>query len=364
MNRITMTILLLVSLSTLGGWECGEPLTDDSGFDLWCGDALCAWKVDSGAIKRVPTWHRSDYGAELVGDPVVLSQVSKATSKDVNCFQFDLITDQDDKVDITIEMDFLADGTIEYSHPVASDDWVPARYRITPPTWFDKVRFIIRKQGPGRAVLTQIKVSKGADCTDKPIDLKDRPNGVKCSAAADCKSGFCAPVQQWRSDIGDAMVSVCSACRGGTDCTSQDICGVETDANYLYLGCGAPKRRPFAHRCLADAECSTGYCCQGICSQCCAGKGCSANTTCQLLDYNSLGEDYSAQILPWQCSPLQGQGSAGEVCLSDKDCASGKCAGTGQLKQCFLDGRQCKADTDCPLWNACFPMGIAGGLCQ
>ena len=81
MNRLFVILMTLAAYPVFCGWQCGPPLNEDPGFDLWCIDndgrhVLCAWELDKGEIKRVPTWHRSDYGVELVGDPVILTQLS------------------------------------------------------------------------------------------------------------------------------------------------------------------------------------------------------------------------------------------------------------------------------------------------
>ena len=81
-------------------------------------------------------------------------------------------------------------------------------------------------------------------------------------------------------------------------------------------------------------------------------------------ELQTLGEDYEFQILPWQCSPGAGQGSPGALCLKNDDCSSGICQGEGELKHCFLDGRRCQQDQECPLWNTCLPLGVFGGECQ
>lgn len=367
-KRLTAGCLSLVALVLLrgeGSGGCGEPIFDNPGFDLWCGNELCAWTVDKGKIRRVPTWHRSDYGAELLGDPVVISQLSPITSADTNCLDFRLQADLDQGVSLVLEMDFLDDGSVEYSHPLASDDWIPASYKITPPSWFDKVRCIVRKRGSGRAVLTQIKVTKGGDCKEGPLDLKGRPEGAPCEGADQCKSGRCEPVQQWRPDVDGAFVRACSGCSKDAHCSAAEVCGLESGSEpWLYMGCGSAKRHGFAARCMAGEECGSGVCCEGVCSECCDSQGCLPGGTCALRDWQSLGEDYEYQILPWQCSPGQGLGVAGAPCLKDDDCSSGSCSGTGQLKQCFLDGRPCQSGDDCPLWNTCLTMGEAGGLCQ
>ena len=66
-------LFLLVVASQMGATKCGQVLRDP-GFDLWCGDELCAWKVERGDVKRVATWHEADAGVELVGGDVAIEQ--------------------------------------------------------------------------------------------------------------------------------------------------------------------------------------------------------------------------------------------------------------------------------------------------
>jgi len=66
--------VLLLALGSVG-FECGSPVNANTGFDLWCGDALCGWSVDKGDVERVSTWHERDYAALLIGPEVELTQV-------------------------------------------------------------------------------------------------------------------------------------------------------------------------------------------------------------------------------------------------------------------------------------------------
>jgi hypothetical protein len=369
MNRIFVILMALTAYPVFCGWQCGPPLNEDPGFDLWCIDndgrhVLCAWDLDAGEIKRVSTWHRSDYGVEMQSNP---TQISQLVEGNVSCIFFDMLVDKDDGVTVTLEMDFNDDGTIEYSHPLPNNDFRPIEYNITPPTWYASVRFIIRKTGEGRAVLAQIKVHSDAEenCTDHPINLTDRPDGAECEESAQCLSGRCAPVQLWRPDVEGGYVRACSSCVYADDCLGGEVCGLEASPDaLLYRGCGPAGRHLLGERCMDHPECQTGICCEGICSECCTDLDCAAGSLCQPRDWETLGEDYEFQILPLQCAPGEGKGESGAVCLKDDDCMSNVCSGDGEFKQCFLDGRKCDIDEECPLWEACLPLGVAGGECQ
>src|SRR5262245_3009110 len=81
---IALAPLLCLALSAC-------PLNDDPGFDDWCGDHLCHWQVVEGSIQKVPTWHDRDYGVELVGPQVTLTQRPSITSQ--ACLEFKVIAD-------------------------------------------------------------------------------------------------------------------------------------------------------------------------------------------------------------------------------------------------------------------------------
>ena len=87
--RIQLTLLLLAA-TQLGATDCGEVLRDP-GFDLWCGEDLCSWKVVRGDAKRVDTWHDGDSGVELIGNDAAISQVTPVTSGDGTCIEFELV---------------------------------------------------------------------------------------------------------------------------------------------------------------------------------------------------------------------------------------------------------------------------------
>ncbi len=167
------TLVILATAWALGGVDsCGEDLIADSGFDLWCGDELCGWEIESGDVAAVPTWHSEDLGASMVGDPVAISQATEHTEADAQCILFSLLADVGEGASLTLELDFGDDGVAEYSHPLPADDWAPAGYFITPPVAFDGIRFRLRKSGSGEAVIAQLRaqVEDPANCTEPPLD--------------------------------------------------------------------------------------------------------------------------------------------------------------------------------------------------
>src|SRR5258706_5577644 len=90
--RIASLLIFVLAVAQLGASDCGCNVTRDPGFDLWCGEVLCAWKVERGTIRRVATWHPDDAGVELLGDAAI-EQFSPVDSADGTCIRFDLVSD-------------------------------------------------------------------------------------------------------------------------------------------------------------------------------------------------------------------------------------------------------------------------------
>ena len=50
--RLPTLFVLAAAVSQIGATDCGNAL-NDPGFDLWCGDQLCDWKIERGSVSRV-----------------------------------------------------------------------------------------------------------------------------------------------------------------------------------------------------------------------------------------------------------------------------------------------------------------------
>jgi len=160
---------------------CDDDLLHDPGFDMWCGGQLCAWTIEYGGIQKVPTWHEMDEGARMFGPATSITQLADIDQGDADCIYFSLLADADDNAHLTLELDFLGDGSIEYSHAIPADDWELVGYHITPPAHYSGVRFHIRMEGSGRAVIAQVRAQEASieNCTAAPIELEpgDDPQG-------------------------------------------------------------------------------------------------------------------------------------------------------------------------------------------
>ena len=344
--------------------SCDVDLLEDASFDVWCGDALCSWIVEVGEVARAPTWHSHDYGVALIGEEVVLSQASAATHNDVACIRFDLLAEVDSGVSLSLELDFLDDGTAEYSAPLASDGYQPATYTVTPPAWFEGLRIRVRKQGDGNAVIGQLRARgvSAEECPDAPL-LLQRPLGAPCINDADCQSGACTDmVLLYAGETFDQRV--CSVCDQEADCDTDrgETCGTsypapeEDLAGFAYRTCEPAAQGSLGDHCQIDAECGDSLACVvGQCAEC--DPQTDAEGDC------ARGE---GTLAPYQDAPGAGLRASGEGCLQHSDCQSGTCQGE-DLRLCSPDGRRCDTDADCPILYiepVCTPVGIDHGTCQ
>ena len=162
MNRFPFLVLLPVCLMTMGGY-CESDVIDDAGFQFWCGDELCAWEREGGAVRKVPTWHEHDYAVELVGAPVVLSQ--QASRAYAGCVRLELIADVEESAMLSLEVDNGGDGSADWQVQVAGEGFRSMawelRGRFAPGG--DSI-FTLRKLGEGRAVIAQLRAS--SECED------------------------------------------------------------------------------------------------------------------------------------------------------------------------------------------------------
>src|SRR5690606_31309933 len=199
----------------------------DATFRTWCGESLCEWTTEAGSIRKAPTWHRKDFGVELVDTPTVISQV---TDKTPRCLEFTTVADVDPSAQVTIGLDFDDDGIIDHEHPVAATGWREARTLVTAPAAYASVRVVISKKGAGRAVLAQMRVQGRDTCTAPPLELRDLPLGARCATAgrgAECASGVCCegmcaeccvPQGERIDPDGTVLRDEPVSCEGGAEC--------------------------------------------------------------------------------------------------------------------------------------------------
>jgi hypothetical protein len=225
MLRLASSLCLL---SLLG---CGsDPLLGNPRVQRWCEDQPCLWQAE-GEIERVSSWHDHDYALSFVSDDARLSQFNPVGGTGApTCFAFTMVAKIDPGVRIFLELDFLDDGAIEFSQSLPESDFDQLHFLITPPAWYSGVRFILRKDGPGRAVLAQMHAEPSSECSAPPVSLLARPDGIECVSNGDCANGRC-----------------------------------------LYGRCGG---------CLEDAECAGGHCVAGSPPDCEVGCTPDAGGVC------------------------------------------------------------------------------------
>jgi hypothetical protein len=354
LSSIAFAVFAFLSLSAEG---CGEThLIDDSGFDIWCGDRLCSWELESGSVARAPTWHKDDYSVDLIGSDVVISQLS--TGSTTSCIRFELLADIEDDARVTLTMDFFDDGVVDYTQELAHVRWESLAYFVSTPASWQGVRFTLHKEGPGRARLAQIEATADTSCIDKPIEIASKPMGASCTSGAECSSQVCA------DSVEDSWVQVCSGCSTSEECGEGMVCGAASE-NRSYLGatrtCIPEASRPVGAMCVGDAECRVGFCREGLCQECRSASDCEQGEECTKPNHNDLSVPRVAAL----CSG----GDAGTLCMRDVDCDSGRCLGGDSVKVCNLDGRDCIGDSDCPYnWlvetPSCVIAGFDPGTCQ
>lgn len=360
--RAPLTFILLVAAaSQLGATDCGQ-ITRDQGFDLWCGDVLCTWKLERGEIKRVGTWNEHDSGVEMVGEDVAFEQLTPVTSGDTTCIRFELVANVADDAEVRLNVDVFGDGSVEFSERLPTSRWKPLSFLIPIRAPYEGVRFELTKRGAGKAVLAQLQAETAPnECEGfTVIEPGPAPLGGACTANDQCASKLCRTVVDPEAWLGVAQRCVgCDPSLGALACAGGQVCGFGTPASHvlhLPVTCVAPGSRLLGEQCLDDPQCATGVCNASVCSTCEASQPCVGE---------SCGQAYANG--PFVCSPNQGQRAAGQPCATHADCTSGHCGGAVH-EQC-ASGRECSSPEQCPVDDGlapgtCDTVGIEGGRCE
>jgi hypothetical protein len=360
--RLPFLIVILGAATQLGNTDCGQVLRD-SGFDLWCGDGLCAWKVERGEIKKVPTWNEGDPGVELVGSDVAIEQLAPVDSGDGTCLEFKLVANVDPSADAELNVDVFGDGSVEHTERLPAASWKPLTYDLLIQGPYRGIRFEIAKTGAGKAQLANIgaRTLTPGDCAGlTPIVAGPAAVGAYCDTMQPqtCASGLCELVDDPDGWLG--VTGACAGCDAMHPCDAGQVCGLHEPTSPVREashGCIAQASKDVGERCDLASECASGHCISGRCS------GCDAS------DCTACAPSWPSG--PSVCNPGQHLGQSGDACGTDDDCASAACDGT-ERKECD-DGRPCATAADCefgtgsndPLMNgACTTVGIQGGTCR
>jgi hypothetical protein len=358
--------LVLVASVTAYLAACGSPGNNGPAIpnpklQRWCDAHPCGWDAPKDSIKRVGSWHPNDYAVELVTDDAELSHFNPdITQAQATCLSFSLVAKVDAGTRVLLELDFLNDGHVEFSTLIPTSDWELRTFTITTPTWYRGVRFIVRKDGPGRAIVAELAADMTlVGCRQPPLALLDRPDGAACDASDQCTSGICSR-------------NVCVECNADSDCGSDQICGAvtvaepTTDATHARNAwpplrtrtCVARASASFGSICTAAAQCVTGHCSDGVCSECATDADCPQRQHCGLP--SSIQQSLTPGW-PSQCAPRLSMGAAGNPCVSDSDCHSGLC--TGGSFSCAGTLCATNRNSDPPCLSSCSDWHVTGGTC-
>jgi hypothetical protein len=357
--RLLTSCIAVVAASQLGATDCGGGITRDPGFDLWCGEELCAWKLERGSIHRVPTWHQDDAGVELLDPDTAIEQFTPVDSRDGTCIRFDLISDVAEGADVALVVDVYGDGSVERTFEIPAAHWRSVSYAFAVKPPFTGIRFEITKRSQvvgvrGRAAVARMRAVVDDDGCEgvAPLDGGPAPLGAVCEDGSECASGVC-----WFDFFRSGRCTGCDP--DAPACAADEVCGVAEPGpaeRAVPLACVAAHARVLGEQCLGNNECATGICTFGRCSTCDDKTACGSTTCLQ-----------SYVLGPFLCGGGLNLAERGAPCAADHDCASGACR--GPLRQQCIDGRSCANDANCPVDfdlkpTTCAIVGIQGGTCD
>ncbi len=208
-------------------------------------------------------------------------------------------------------------------------------------------------------------------------------NGIPCTSASQCVSGFCADGVCCNTECGEGcdsctqptLVGTCSlvsrgasgtpSCDGGylcdgasrrcpSGCQSDDEC-VGSSYCRNQQSCAAKKAN--GDLCSGANQCASGFCADGFCCNTACGEGCDSCTTgtCTIIGAGAAGERPS-------CAPYVCNGTAaacpqscdgGAQCVGGVSCINGTCGGK------LSNGQSC-SDRDA---GVCASSNCSDGVC-
>jgi hypothetical protein len=244
----------LGALILLRADSCDGDLLQDPTFKEWCGEELCSWTTEAGAVRRAATWHESDTGVEFVGTPARISQL---TTRTATCIEFTAVADVAPEAQVTLTIDLGDDSRADYTYTVPSARFREVKTRV-PVAPSALMRVALEKRGSGRAVLAQIRLQSlpEAQCGGVPPVVREAaPNGARAGSARECASGV-------------LCVGRCAAC---CPYAKGSLCDGETCARACAVGtceardgislCAVPGGRAGAGAaCLDGTMCASGTC--------------------------------------------------------------------------------------------------------
>ena len=316
-------VLLLVSVSSALFVAGCDGLVADPNFHTWCGDQLCSWKLESGHIQKAATWHPKDFGVELLDsdDRSHITAISQLVDGSPKCLEFSVIADVAAEAQVSVSVDFDADGTVEYDQPIAALGFHEQKAQITAPVGYVGMKIAITKKGSGRAVLAQMDIKEATNCTAQPRQLLPQIIGTTCSpygnGATTCLSGICCE-------------GVCAEC------------------------CLIPHLPP-----------APSYEDGGVAPE---PNTCSGGARCGRLPLLSFGRlprneiGVGPNVIPHQCDPGERKRPTGSECLVAEDCTSNVCEGATWTVISATRGGSCPTPPEKS--PDCYVSSVHGGRCK
>jgi hypothetical protein len=186
--------LVLVLLAACGSPVNPAPPLSNPMLERWCDFHPCGWETQ-GDFKKAGTWHPDDYALELLSSEAEVSQLrAELDSTLAHCFEFTLMVKVSANARAFLELDFLDDGANEFSERIPTSDWEVRKFTITTPSWYEGVRFRVRREGEkGRVVVAEVFVElRNVGCSATPLKLLERPRGASCGGDEECSSRHCS----------------------------------------------------------------------------------------------------------------------------------------------------------------------------
>lgn len=182
-----MNIRLYLGASLLVGAACStSSLVYDGSFGRWCGEELCDWTTDEGSIRRIATWHEHDHGLSLESTP---SQISRVSDEGLGgCYRFTIVADVDPEARLLLEVDHGVDGKVEFTQRVAGRGYQRREFVTAFPAGRLGMRYVLRKDGRGKAHLADFAVSFEPECEGAGVLYA---GGAFCENDDECASGSC-----------------------------------------------------------------------------------------------------------------------------------------------------------------------------
>lgn len=367
MSWTPIAFLLLAGCSSEFSWD--PSLVFNPSLAGWCDGAPCGWEVVGGTVVQKPSWHEDSGGVELRDGASLLQRraVEWGWVGPNTCLDVAVVVDG--APDLTLEVDLQDDGHVELSAPIEEDQWGRQTFSASAPGWYDRIRIELRHGGgggPHTVGLVAVEATRNPDCANA---FTPQPLGAACEEDGHCGSGRClsqADVPEWWMDgrVAEGVrfhPDTCGGCRSDADCGTDEICGSTwSDAQFFHQDCVPIGAGVVGEACSVDAQCDSGTCCNGRCSECCdATTPCDGDGQCEA---RALRGESETRIVAAVCDV--GPRAVGAACFDHVDCPTA-CVGP-PLRLCARDGRTCDSDLDCydPSAGSCLSVGVRNGTCE